>query len=108
MRLLRRHCGRRGTVPQDLFGDAGLVAQREAGQITGRSGFGSTARLLAGMLQLSAGGASRARPHHAALVGTRRTLIGAILPPLLPATAAVLASADRRGVAASDHRARPR
>jgi hypothetical protein len=68
-----------------------LVAELEARQIAGRSGFGSTARLLAGMLQQSAGEA-RTRVDHASLVGTRRTLTGDTLQPLLPATAAALAS----------------
>jgi hypothetical protein len=45
-----------------------LVEELEACQITGRSGLGSTARLLARMLQLSAGEA-RTRVDHASLVG---------------------------------------
>ena len=67
-----------------------LVAEAESRGIAARSGFGGTARLLAGMLQLSAAEA-RQRVEHAALVGTRRTLTRDALPPKAPATAAALA-----------------
>lgn len=70
-----------------------LLAELDSRGTATREGFGSTARLLAGMLQLSAGEA-RARVEHAAMVGTRRTITGDILPPRLPATAAALAAGE--------------
>src|SRR5919199_1568406 len=70
-----------------------VVAQVESRRLAAREGFGSTARLLAGMLQLSAGEA-RQRVEHAALVGTRRTLTGEMLPPTAPVTAAALAAGE--------------
>lgn len=68
-----------------------LVAEVESRRIATRQGFGNTARLLAGMLHLSAAEA-RTRVEHAAMVGTRRTLTGETLAPQLPATAAALAA----------------
>ncbi|MGH3931362.1 MAG: DUF222 domain-containing protein [Pseudonocardiaceae bacterium] len=68
-----------------------MVAEAETRGIAAREGFGSTARLLAGMLRLSAAEA-RTRCEHAAAVGTRRTITGESLPPRLPATAAALAA----------------
>src|SRR5919202_3296999 len=56
-----------------------VVAQVESRRLAAREGFGITARLLAGMLHLSAAEA-RQRVEHAALVGTRRTLTGETLP----------------------------
>ena len=70
-----------------------VVAQVESRRLAAREGFGSTARLLAGMLQLSAAEA-RQRVEHAALVGARRTLTGETLPPKAPATAAALAAGE--------------
>ncbi|MGH4025377.1 MAG: DUF222 domain-containing protein [Pseudonocardiaceae bacterium] len=66
-----------------------VVAEVEARGIATREGFGSTARLLAGMLRLSAAEA-RTRVEHAAAVGARRGLTGEPLAPRLPATAAAL------------------
>ncbi|MGH3898346.1 MAG: DUF222 domain-containing protein [Pseudonocardiaceae bacterium] len=68
-----------------------VVAEAEARGIAGRTGFGTTPRMLSAMLRLSAAEA-RARTDHAALVGTRRALTGENLPPRLPATAAALAA----------------
>jgi hypothetical protein len=62
-----------------------LVAEIDSRGIAGREGFGSTQRLLAGMLHLSAAEA-RMRLEHVALVGTRSTLSGETLPPRLPET----------------------
>jgi Domain of unknown function (DUF222) len=70
-----------------------LVAEADSRGIAAREGFGSTARLLAGMLQLSASEA-RTRVAHAAMVGTRRTITGDTLPPKLPTTAAALAAGE--------------
>jgi hypothetical protein len=67
-----------------------LLAELDTRGTAAREGFGSTARLLAGMLQLSTGEA-RTRVEHATMVSTRRTLTGELLPPALPATAAALA-----------------
>lgn len=69
----------------------GLLAELDSRGTATREGFGNTARLLAGMLHLSAGEA-RARVEHAGMVSTRRTITGEILPPALPATAAALAA----------------
>jgi hypothetical protein len=68
-----------------------LVAEAESRRIAAHSGFGSTARLLVDMLQLSAAEA-RTRAEHASMVGSRRALTGEILQPQLPATAAALAA----------------
>lgn len=68
-----------------------VVAEAEARGIAGQNGFGSTARLLAGMLRLSAAEA-RTRVEHAAAVGARRGLTGEPLGPRPPATAAALSS----------------
>ncbi|MGH3831499.1 MAG: DUF222 domain-containing protein, partial [Pseudonocardiaceae bacterium] len=68
-----------------------LVAEADSRAIAAREGFGGTARLLAGMLTLSAAEA-RTRVEHAVLVGTRRTLTGDTVAPRLPATAAALAA----------------
>lgn len=70
-----------------------VVAEADSRGIAVREGFGSTARLLAGMLRLSAAEA-RMRVDHAAMVGTRRTITGQTLPPKLPATAAALAGGE--------------
>lgn len=56
-----------------------LVAEAESRRIAAQVGFGNTARLLAGTLQLSAAEA-RQRVEHASMVGTRRTLTGQTLP----------------------------
>ncbi|MBV9161859.1 MAG: DUF222 domain-containing protein [Pseudonocardiales bacterium] len=70
-----------------------LLAELDSRGTATREGFGSTARLVAGMLQLSASEA-RTRVEHAAMVGTRRTITGDTLPPRLPATAAALAAGE--------------
>jgi len=68
-----------------------LLAESDSRGIAAREGFGSTARLVAGMLQLS-GSEARTRVAHAAMVGTRRTITGDTLAPQLPATPAGCAS----------------
>jgi Domain of unknown function (DUF222) len=70
-----------------------LVAEVDSRGIAAWEGFGSTQRLLAGMLQLSAAEA-RMRVGHAAMVSTRRTMTGETLPARLPATAAALAAGE--------------
>jgi hypothetical protein len=70
-----------------------LVAELDSRGTAVRQGFGSTARLLAGMLRLSASEA-RTRVEHAAMVGARRTITGDTLAPQLPATAAALACGE--------------
>ncbi len=68
-----------------------MVAEAEARGIAGRTGFGTTSRMLSAMLRVSAAEA-RTRTEHAAMVGTRRTITGETLPARLPATAAALAA----------------
>lgn len=68
-----------------------VVTEADARGIGAREGFGNTARLLAGMLRLSAAEA-RTRVAHAGLVGTRRAVTGQLLEPRAPATAAGLAA----------------
>lgn len=70
-----------------------LVADIDSRGIAGRAGFGSTQRLVAGMLHLSAGDA-RARVEQASMVGARQALTGQTLAPRLPATAAALAAGE--------------
>ncbi len=67
------------------------VAELDSRTIAATSGFGSTKRLLAGMLHLSATEAAT-RVTHAAQLTTRRALNGEVLPPTLPNTAAALAA----------------
>lgn len=67
------------------------VAEAEARGIAARTGFGTTARMLSAMLQVS-GAEARSRSEHAALLGSRRTITGEVLPPRLPVTAAALAA----------------
>ncbi|MGQ0778155.1 MAG: DUF222 domain-containing protein [Pseudonocardiales bacterium] len=68
-----------------------VVAELDAEKAGAAAGFGTTARLLAGMLNLSAGQA-RVRVEHAESLTARRSLTGQELPPALPATAAELAT----------------
>ncbi|MGH3913965.1 MAG: DUF222 domain-containing protein [Pseudonocardiaceae bacterium] len=68
-----------------------VVAELDAEQAGATAGFGTTARLLAGVLNLSPGEA-RTRVEHAELLTARGSLTGAVLPPVLPATAAALAA----------------
>ncbi|HEX2300540.1 MAG TPA: DUF222 domain-containing protein, partial [Pseudonocardiaceae bacterium] len=67
------------------------IAETEARGIAAWEGFGSTARLVAATLRLSAAEA-RTRVEHAGLVGSRRGLTGQVLAPQAPATAAGLAA----------------
>ncbi len=64
------------------------LEEQKAGAVTG---FGTTARLLSGVLNLSKGEA-KARADQSSLLTPRRSLIGEVLPPVLPATAAELAA----------------
>jgi hypothetical protein len=68
-----------------------LIAGLDAAGVAAEQGFGNTRRLLAAVLDCSAGHA-RARVHEAHQLANRRTLTGEVLPPLLPATAAALAT----------------
>jgi hypothetical protein len=67
------------------------VAELESRNIAATTGFGTTKRLLAGMLQLSATEAG-IRVTHATQLTARRTLSGEVLPPVLAHTAAALAA----------------
>jgi hypothetical protein len=69
----------------------GVVAELEAEKAGAVAGFGTTARLLAGVLNLSKSEA-KARADQAGLLTPRRSLTGEQLPPILPATAAELAA----------------
>jgi Domain of unknown function (DUF222) len=69
------------------------VAELESRNIAATSGFGTTKRLLAGMLQLSAAEAAT-RVAHATQLSARRTLSSEVLPPQLPNTAAALAAGE--------------
>lgn len=66
-----------------------VVAELEVEKAGAVTGFGTTARLLAGVLNLTKGEA-RARAEQAALLAPRRSLTGETLPPALPQTAAEL------------------
>ncbi len=66
-----------------------LVAEVDAAKVGAAAGFGTTARLLAGVLNLSQGEA-RIRVEHAELLTARRSLTGEVVAPVLPATAAEL------------------
>lgn len=68
-----------------------VAAELEAERAGAVAGFGTTARLLAGVLNLSKGEA-RTRAEQAGLVASRRSLTGEVLPPTLPATAAELSA----------------
>ena len=69
----------------------GVVNQLDEEKAGAVAGFGTTARLLAGVLNLPKSEA-RTRVEHAALLTSRRSLTGELLPPSLPATAAELAA----------------
>ncbi len=69
------------------------VAEMESRNVAATTGFGTTKRLLAGMLHLSATEA-RTRVAHAAQIAPRRTLGGEVLPPKLPNTAAALTAGE--------------
>ncbi|MGQ0775236.1 MAG: DUF222 domain-containing protein [Pseudonocardiales bacterium] len=68
-----------------------VVAEVDAGKVGAAAGFGTTARLLAGVLNLSQGEA-RVRVEHAELLTARLSLTGEVLPPELPTTAKELAA----------------
>jgi hypothetical protein len=69
-----------------------VVAELDAENAGAVAGFGSTARLLAGVLNLSQAEA-KARVEQAGLLMPRRSLAGEVLAPRLPATATELARA---------------
>jgi Domain of unknown function (DUF222) len=69
------------------------VAELDSRRLAATSGFGTTKRLLAGMLHLSATEAGT-RVAHATHLAARRTLGGEVLPPTLPNTAAALAAGE--------------
>ncbi|MGH3897361.1 MAG: DUF222 domain-containing protein, partial [Pseudonocardiaceae bacterium] len=69
----------------------GVVTELEAEKAGAVAGFGTTTRLLVGVLNLSKGEA-KARADQAELLTPRRSLIGEQLPPTLPTTAAELAA----------------
>jgi Domain of unknown function (DUF222) len=62
-----------------------LVAGLDASRVAGEQGFGTTGKLLAAMLDLSADQA-RARTRAVEQLGTRRAMTGEPLAPQLPAT----------------------
>ncbi|MGH3930233.1 MAG: DUF222 domain-containing protein, partial [Pseudonocardiaceae bacterium] len=68
-----------------------VVAELETERAGAVTGFGTTARLVAGVLNLSSGEA-RVRVEHAESLTARRSLTGQELPPALPAAAAALAA----------------
>lgn len=68
-----------------------VVAELDAEKVAAMTGFGTTPRLLAGVLNLSKGEA-KARAEQAIVLTARRSLTGEPLPPALPATAAELAA----------------
>ncbi|MGQ0719728.1 MAG: DUF222 domain-containing protein, partial [Pseudonocardiales bacterium] len=68
-----------------------VVAELDAERAGAVAGFGTTTRLLAGVLNLSKSEA-KARADQAELLTPRRSLTGEVLPPALPATAAELAA----------------
>jgi hypothetical protein len=78
-----------------VLGVVAELARENAGAATG---FGSTARLVAGVLNLSSSEA-KARVEQAELLTARRSLTGEVLAPVLPATAVELAA----GVIGSAH-----
>jgi hypothetical protein len=69
------------------------VAELDSRNLAATTGFGTTKRLLAGMLQLSATEAS-IRVTHATQLTARRTLSGEVLPPVLVNTAAGLVTGE--------------
>lgn len=68
-----------------------VVAELETERAGAVTGFGTTARLVAGVLSLSPG-EGRVRVEQAGLLTARRSLTGQELPAVLPATAAELAA----------------
>ncbi|MGH3718048.1 MAG: DUF222 domain-containing protein [Pseudonocardiaceae bacterium] len=78
----------RGDCSSRVLGVVAELARENAGAVTG---FGTTARLLAGVLNLSTGEA-KARVEQAELLTPRRSLTGEELPAALPSTAAEFAA----------------
>ncbi len=76
---------------QSYFRMLEVVAELDADKVAASTGFGTTARLLAGVLNLSKAEA-RTRAEHAEVLTARRSLTGELLPARLPATAAELAA----------------
>ena len=68
-----------------------VVAESDTERAGAVAGFGTTAQLLAGVLNLSKAEAT-ARAEQAGLLAPRRSLTGETLPPALPTTAAELAA----------------
>jgi hypothetical protein len=68
-----------------------VVTELEAQQAGPVTGFGTTAHLVAGVLNLSTSEA-KARVEQAQLLTSRQSLTGEVLPPVLPSTAAELAA----------------
>ena len=68
-----------------------VVAELDTERAGAVAGFGTTAQLLAGVLNLSKAEAT-ARAEQAGLLAPRRSLTGETLPPALPTTAAELAA----------------
>ena len=69
------------------------VAELDSRRVAATSGFGTTKRLLTGMLHLSATEAG-SRVTHAAQLAPRRTLGGEVMAPQLPNTAVALAAGE--------------
>jgi uncharacterized protein DUF222 len=69
------------------------VAELDSRRVAATSGLGTTKRLLAGMLHLSATEAAT-RVAHAVQLAPHRTLGGEVLAPQLPNTAAALAAGE--------------
>jgi len=70
-----------------------VVAEVESRGLAADAGFGTTARLVAGLAHLSKA-ETRMRVAHAAKLGAQRGLSGEPLPPVLPETAAALAAGE--------------
>ena len=68
-----------------------VVVELDTERVGAVAGFGTTAQLLAGVLNLSKAEAT-ARAEQAGLLAPRRSLTGETLPPALPTTAAELAA----------------
>ncbi|MGH3832155.1 MAG: DUF222 domain-containing protein [Pseudonocardiaceae bacterium] len=69
------------------------VAELDSRNVAATAGFGTTKRLLAGILHLSATEAGT-RVTHATQLTAHRNLSGAVLPPALPNTASALAAGE--------------
>ncbi|MGQ0779454.1 MAG: DUF222 domain-containing protein [Pseudonocardiales bacterium] len=89
--LLESLCAAEAEYRRSYARTLDVIAELEAERAGAVTGFGTTARLLSGVLNLSAGEA-KVRVEHAELLTTRRSLTGQELPPALPATAEELAA----------------